>query len=287
MMTLVLVVMGAMDSTDPQASQRPMRNSAPPCNPASYTASQLELEWFRKSAHNRICQTTLAQQETARNGWLTYSARHQAGRRVPEGVEQLAISELRCGDGRVAYLEPLTGLARHPLTNICARAMSGRHAHRDAVPLNATGHLIPMTRCGASPFSRSVLFDVGAGGPPQEYYAACLSAHPTRKGALACAAVLTRGGASVPWWVAWYERRCIQFDRIFAWERTRYDPNLWWATLAPAWRMRTSFYNVGVDAEPAVAENQTSVLRWLRTMTSPDDFVVLKVDIDHSPTECV
>ena len=91
----------------------------------------------------------------------------------------------------------------------------------------------------------------------------------------------------MPWWVAWYERRCIQFDRIFAWERTRYDPNLWWATLAPAWRMRTSFYNVGVDAEPAVAENQTSVLRWLRTMTSPDDFVVLKVDIDHSPTECV
>ena len=162
---------------------------------------------------------------------------------------------------------------------------------------------------GRPPLARSVLFDVGAGGPNDDEWRQCrekakakgIDHANTSEGSaklkhlsLACKAMHYRGGASVPSWIDRYARRCINFDRIFAWEARLFDGPAWWATLPPHVRMRTSFYNVRVDAEqetpaatnaPPRAANGMNVLSWLSHTVAPDDFVVLKLDIDHSPTE--
>lgn len=265
---------------------------SPPCTSTAYAPSALEREWFASSAHNRICNLNAAQLQLSVDGWLKYASRPNAGVVAPrEGEEQQAISAIRCNDANAPtqyYLEPLTGMARHPLARVGCRRLP---SHLHPVAVNTTSHLIPTNRCNAPPYARSILFDVGTGGPPEgrhARYEACVAKHRARNDLTRermCQSIYVRGRASLPFWFSWYERRCIRFDRVFAWEREFHEPQAWWATLRPERRMKVSFYNVKVDMEPALQANQTSVLRWLRGMAAPDDFVVLKLDIDHSPTE--
>ena len=65
MMTLVSSSWVQWTARTPSIAEHEEQRSA--MHPAT-TASQLELEWSLQSAHNRICQAPLAQQETARNG---------------------------------------------------------------------------------------------------------------------------------------------------------------------------------------------------------------------------
>lgn len=290
----------------------------PPCGAPNYQPSKLEAEWFVRSAVNRICKTTMLQSSVARDGWLLYAANvsGESGDRPPRnGTESDAISTLSCANELPrSHLEPLTGMARHPCarvgcTHVAWRRRCAQPSGLPGVDLSSTAHLVPLNWCGRPPLARSVLFDVGAGGPNDDEWRQCrekakakgIDHANTSEGSaklkhlsLACKAMHYRGGASVPSWIDRYARRCINFDRIFAWEARLFDGPAWWATLPPHVRMRTSFYNVRVDAEqetpaatnaPPRAANGMSVLSWLSHTVAPDDFVVLKLDIDHSPTE--
>lgn len=301
----------------------------PPCAVPQYVSSKIEAQWLSRSAVNRICVTTMLQSTVAHDGWLPYAAdvSGENGDRKPrDGAEADAISTLSCSGDELprSHLEPLTGMARHPCARVGCLVNQNAWRRRCAQPVglpgvdvSSTSHLVPLNWCGRPPLARSVLFDVGAGGPNEVEWLKCreklfaikaeaildhtnasagtlssrLGHHDSKSAARECKATRYRGGASVPSWIERYARRCIHFDRIFAWEARPYNQPAWWATLTPLMRMRTSFYNVRVDAEPeapATADAPPvgmSVLSWLKHTVTPDDFVVLKLDIDHSPTE--
>ena len=85
------------------------------------------------------------------------------------------------------------------------------------------------------------------------------------------------GGASQRWFVEQYERRGIVFDRILAWEAKAWEPGHIFGAMPDRVVDKVSYFNVPVNATPNGKHNP---LRVLRAIASPDDFVVLKIDID-------
>ena len=121
----------------------------PPCRSPRYVSSALEAEWYSGgSLVDRICETTMKQSELNRDGWLAYAeaVSGRNGTRAPRpGFEQRSISTLRCNDGRMIYLEPLTGMARHPcarvnchmrLPSTWKRCCGNGHGKQPGVPLS-------------------------------------------------------------------------------------------------------------------------------------------------------
>ena len=71
---------------------------------------------------------------------------------------------------------------------------------------------------------------------------------------------------------------CIR-DRIWAWEFKAYDPTLWWNQVPLEVRAKLHFYNTRVDGG---WKSDASALRTIVATANPEDFVVVKVDIDTS-----
>lgn len=88
-------------------------------------------------------------------------------------------------------------------------------------------------------------------------------------------------GSSILLFRSLYERQCLEFDHIYAWEATPYPPGAWMSrlnhSLPDAERHKISFFN-----EPV---NETNVFDVLQQTAHPDDFVVFKLDIDSPRLE--
>ena len=77
----------------------------------------------------------------------------------------------------------------------------------------------------------------------------------------------------------------IDFDRIIGWEMKKIDH-------ADVWRgrdgypaelhSRVTYYNTPVSSDPASGDNP---LTHIAELAKPDDYVVFKLDIDHSELE--
>ena len=106
------------------------------------------------------------------------------------------------------------------------------------------------------PRGRSYLFDLGSGPGP--------------------------GGSGQNWFTKTYRERGIVFDRVLAWEAKPYTPEQWLSTLPLDVHDVVSFYNVAVD--PSLG-SRNNPLRVLQTLAHPNDFVVLKLDIDNCEVE--
>ena len=110
------------------AARAPCRDSREPV----YHPSELENEWVGKHNHRivegRVCAVAARQlNATSQQGeltagasrikaWLNYT--HGANARAPTSEERAVLSRLACSDGRTEYLEPLHGIARHPLAKV-------------------------------------------------------------------------------------------------------------------------------------------------------------------------
>ena len=224
-----------------------------------YHASELELTWTSTRQHNRICRTGANQSAEALVAWLDY-AQNTAPSRPRNGEQRRAISWFHCA-GQTEYIEPLTGWGRHPYADVCYPKWSGEHH----VLLEDTRYLVPSSARGPRQpprGARTILFDAGCSGPN------ATNGQPT----------------SVPFLVSLYERHGMAIDRIYAWELREHNPKLWWHGLSQRMRAITTFFNVGVEPEPA-AIDAASVLGLIREVARPEDFVVLKLDIDHARTE--
>lgn len=93
-------------------------------------------------------------------------------------------------------------------------------------------------------------------------------------------------GPSIPLFYALYARGCILFDRIWAWEYAQHRPDAWWRDVPLEMREKLTFFNMGVRAEPPEAgAEQESVTGLLELSAKPEDFVVVKVDIDNTAIE--
>ena len=185
------------------------------------------------------------------------------------------------------YIEPLTGIARHPLTALCVHGGPG---DADLFDIN---YLVLSNACdkdgrppppsptrnflfdlGCSVYDDGVRLDIGSG---------------------------SGGGPSLPLLFQLFERRCRPFDVIHGWEAKPTDAAKWWKNVPPAMRARLHFHNVPIqegsmtdvlvarkwkadDAHArAHAASNSSFLRMLRATAKPEDFVVVKVDVDGGP----
>ena len=161
-------------------------------------------------------------------------------------------------------IEPLVGFLRNPYAHCFSM---GRISHwalqRDK------NYLIPLWREDVWPRGGGG----GGGGGSSSAFFFDLGASLYNKGA---------GGASTSWFVDEYKARGIQFDRIFAWEATPHDDVDIFAPVPDSIADRMSYYNVPVDSRVGAKHNPW---RTLKTVATPRDFVVVKMDIDNSTVE--
>lgn len=117
---------------------------------------------------------------------------------------------------------------------------------------------------------RNLLFDLGSGA-----YSSC------RAGTAGCAI-----GSSLPFFEGLYARACILFDKVYAWESVPMPAEDFWWDVPLEMRGLLTFFNMGVKPEPPErGAERNSFLGMLEVTAKPDDFVVIKVDIDHPATE--
>ena len=149
-----------------------------------YEPSAYEQLWFRESAKGRICALTGAQIEGVAI-WLKFAIRfHEGGARQrssPQATnaERSVLSRFVRGSEQ-EFIEPLTGLARHPLTPIwnCARkarAGGSNSTLRSALgKLSPTGvldtkYIVPANWCGRPRPPRTFFFDLGTSVPSDNW----------------------------------------------------------------------------------------------------------------------
>ena len=218
-----------------------------------YTPSVYELSWTDniRERQGNVCLESnkqLMEVET----WMTYANSD----RMPESVFSLFVFRNNCtGEKVVDYIEPLAGLTRNPY--FCLKG-ADFVVQKDymVVSQNIARH------ASAGPASytpKSLYFDLGA------------STYTT--GA---------GGASQSWFVETYESRGIHWDGIYAWEAAPYSPVEIWAAIPSRLKPIYHWYNIPVVSEPDHPDN---VFRLIEKVARPEDFVLLKIDIDNTPIE--
>ena len=202
--------------------------------------------------------------------------------------------------GRVP-LEPLVGFLRHPQFML--------HLCRDPKSFNSIttipSQLLPLWKCeldalaaapragagaAAAPAAASAVASALADASrPSEAFSARASSSVGRNFLLDAGAGLYAtnglGGGSLRWFWPTYKAQGLTFDRILAWEASAHTAEEVFvppaarpqAGMPRALADRISYYNLPVAAEPGALANP---LRVLRSIATPDDFVVLKLDID-------
>ena len=90
------------------------------------------------------------------------------------------------------------------------------------------------------------------------------------------------GGPSQSWLCETYALRGVQWTGIFAWEAEHLDPVRVWSEIPGPLHPIYHWYNVPVNPEP---EHPDNALRHLRAVARPEDFVVVKLDIDNTIVE--
>ena len=246
-----------------------------------YKSAEIERVWLDGQRKGKICATlNTSASKAASTAWLSYSMRAwlPGGQPAPEPTpeERTSLSHFRVGNV-LEPIEPLTGIARHPF----ARVGCG-----GGVNIFDIRYLIPHNNCGAATKPRVLLFDMGASvgfqGVPGGIYARM----PPNGGGLA---------PSLPLFYRIYADRCLEPDEVYAWEpNPRVGGPDWWGELPGAIRAKVRFFNdfvVEGEIEQAKGPKGThpaaSFLEILETVAkaSPEDFVVVKVDIDTSAIE--
>ena len=263
-----------------------------------YESSALEMAWVGQERRGQICQLQRepAQVEGA-HAWISYSSDvflpGKSLPRRPTDAEYRALSHFFVGaHNHTEPIEPLTGVARHPAFG---PEMCTQHAHLRQ-HLFDIDYLVIHNGCGRHHVrGRKVVFlDLGAsrgfegipGGVPETM--------PRKGGGIS---------PSIPLFYRMYADRCLEFDEIYAWEIFKRISGVeFWGELPPALRKKVHFYELPVSEdraaidgkEPevvagkeraAAASRAGSFVRFLEEAVAPEDFAVIKVDIDNSEVE--
>jgi hypothetical protein len=87
------------------------------------------------------------------------------------------------------------------------------------------------------------------------------------------------GGSSQEWFVDEFSKRNMEFDDVFAWEATKHDDAEIFKDMPPSMLHKVRYYNVPVELDPKALHNP---IRLLKASARPEDYVVIKLDIDTS-----
>ena len=280
---------------------KPWNNAVP--NPSRkdvvvYKPSEAEQVWLTGQAKGHIC--NISKQPLVRaaaHAWVAYSASPGVwapGGRPPArpSSEQVAalshfefnVSQYQSHQGLVTehamrrrrVIEPLHGIARHPNARIGCGGQTGIFDITYLVLHNDCSHQV---HGAAKPTVH--LFDMGV----SKGFYKTLGGIP---------AVVHRGGGvapSMPLLYKLYQDRCLEPDAIYSWEvRTGVTSDQWWGSAPASLRSKTRFFEVPVmegelDEALAGKPNPSSFLQMLAVTSKPEDFVVVKLDIDTPAIE--
>ena len=159
------------------------------------------------------------------------------------------------GEELVDYIEPLAGLTRHPY--YCLKGAKWLVNKDYLIASWNVSRKLEISPSGYTP--KALYFDLGA-----SFYDSGF------------------GGASQSWFIETYEKRGVSWKGIFAWEATPQDSVKTWNLIPAKWKPYYHWYNIPVSSVPGDADN---ALRYISEVARPEDYVLLKVDIDHSETE--
>ena len=259
----------------------------PASAPAQYHAGALEQQWAAHTAEyaqraGGYC-AVMAGEAPAWQALLDAVAATRSAALGGSGGAGAAAAQQRSGavdwstitysDGRAVALEPLAGILRDPRSACQASSLT------PAVPWGpqdskATVYLDPgfyraLARTLAPPGSaaprsaqpRALLLDLGS--------TLWASAQPY---------------SGLSWLVHAYADLGIEFSDVLAWEAREKPAGDYFRDMPPELAARTHFYNVPVVAGTS-AEGPGGVLRMLKALARPEDFVVVKLDIDMDTLE--
>jgi len=244
--------------------------------------------------------------------WITYSQRAWLPRSkpapTPTEAETAVLSHFTDKEMAQEPIEPLCGIARHPFAKVgCQNSMFNES-------IFDIEYLVLHNNCGSTASKpRTILYDMGASvgfkGVPGGIY----STPPRVGGGLA---------PSVPLLYRLYTDRCLEPDLVFAWEpNPRVTRDEFFGELPQSIREKVHFYQDYVTDEvfqqrlkhPMSKYNKTAaltktaaliassetkykrmavsktttLLKELVNLAKPEDFVVVKLDIDTPEVEHV
>ncbi|GKY92528.1 hypothetical protein MPSEU_000223100 [Mayamaea pseudoterrestris] len=157
--------------------------------------------------------------------------------------------------GTFGYAEPLIPPMRHP--DVC---FDPEKTHKDLIKMTYMVHDWEVMCKRLTPFSRTVFIDMGAS----------LTFHKKDKSAPAVYILDT------------YKKFGFVFDHVYAFEITGQAPTSVFELVPSSMLSQYHWINVGVEADP---EGKMNPLRMLLEHFTEEDFVVIKLDIDHSAIE--
>ena len=240
-----------------------------------YKSSLLELKWIRivdevsEKSHAwtkgcKVVREDVAQIKTLLGHYEDWKNKSRIEDPLPGSWQQegimsyFEVNETCGGVARVMQvpIEPLIGFLRHPAVHCLNTKQS--IVDKNYMFLSNREQIIPRLKTQGV-VTRFYLFDLGA-----SLYTSGL------------------GGASQQWFVEVYRERGIEFDRILAWEASKHEPNAIFAEYTKDVAGKVSYFNVPA---PMDVNDKMSPIRMIKTIVRPNDFLVLKIDIDNDPVE--
>ncbi len=237
-----------------------------------YHSSPIERQWTEASggAAGKICE--LARKPSQLSGWSQVLALN--GKQPDADVANVdsTLSFFQYGNTK-EYIEPLTGVARHPFAAVGCRL--GDFGVTEAHVLNYSYIVLPRGRCKqpTQPTQPTQATQPQAARKYKLFDLGC-STFRSKRRKRESDSTGTFLGASIPLFIGMYEDICIWFDSIVGWEAKPLKN--WFKHVPFPLKERIDFRNFPVTAAEFRAE---------LTKCSADDYVVVKLDIDHSPTE--
>jgi hypothetical protein len=150
-------------------------------------------------------------------------------------------------------IEPLMGLLRHP-NAVCTSVSDHDILRKDWLILPNAGYFDTQSKK-----TTTILYDIGASLYKSGF-----------------------GGASQEWFVTEFAARGLSFDAIYAWEAIHHSPTDIFKDIPRDMLHKVRYYNVPVEDAPEGLHNP---VRILKLSARPEDYVVLKLDIDTPKLE--
>lgn len=217
-----------------------------------YLPSPYESYWTQNIASLQTDVCTESNKQSAEiEGWMTHARLSSSNpTELPGSIFSKFIFRNNCtGEIVTDYIEPLAGLTRSPL--FCMKG-DDFVVEKDYLVMswNVSRKLL---------VNKAFYFDLGA-----SLYDA---------GA---------GGASQSWLVERFEARGVRWDGIFGWEAMAHPPSDVWSKIPAHLKPVYHWYNIPVDPGPNHPDN---ALNYIRQIAKPQDYVLLKIDIDTTLIE--
>ncbi len=209
------------------------------CTFIEYKPSVIEKQWLQHDVTGQICEIaeTVSQQE----GWNSVLRNDRFF--MSSFVE----------NGETKYIEPLTGVGRHPHANIGCK-------FNKKVSVMDTSYIKLHNYChlnNSHNYTKVVMFDMGC---------SIYGRGNTR--------AASGYGPSIPLFMRWYEHKCLSVDEVWAWEARPIKH--WWESVPTDIKMKIKFYNT-----PVSVSELTESFKYV----SQSDYVIIKLDIDNTEVE--